>query len=218
MSGVARLLVGVYARLLRLYPRRFYATFGAEMRQVFAQALDEARREGFTSLAVLCWRELRDLPGSIVREHVIERKKEAAMVLWSSEDDRRLRGLRLLARGWGVLLCTVILVPVASPYPPHNPALTALLLVTHSVVIAWFREVLGGRLLIVSGLLLGAAAMLGAITGAGVPSVPVPGRDLLIVLWGGLVGLLFGAPVVALGGLFLKVGQRAEGRAAAGEA
>ncbi len=64
------LIVRIYDRLLRLYPRRFREVFADEMRDVFAQAVHNVRP---FHLAVLCARELREMPASLIREHLRER-------------------------------------------------------------------------------------------------------------------------------------------------
>ena len=68
------LIVRVYGWLLRLYPPRFRESFAAEMRDVFAQAVREA---GTFRLAALCARELWELPSSLLREHLRERRVAA---------------------------------------------------------------------------------------------------------------------------------------------
>lgn len=63
MTGV---LIWVYAALLRLYPRRFRAEFGAEMQSVFQEAMHG--KPGYQSvLQFLC--EVRDLPGSLIEAY-----------------------------------------------------------------------------------------------------------------------------------------------------
>ncbi len=61
----------VYSGLLRLYPRRFRATFADEMRDVFAQAVSEANS---FRLVELCACELLEMPLSLIREHLRERQ------------------------------------------------------------------------------------------------------------------------------------------------
>ena len=67
--GVEGALQRVYEVSLRLYPAAFRGEFGAEMKSVFAEALADAREDGWASLLLLTWRELRHLPGSWLREH-----------------------------------------------------------------------------------------------------------------------------------------------------
>ena len=81
-----------------------------------------------------------------------------------------------------------------------------LLLVTHSVAIAWFRDRLGGRLLIGGGLALGLTAFGYHYYG----QTPPPGAEYayLRVISSAVIGLALALPVVAAGVLFLIVGQR----------
>ena len=53
----------IYRVLLACYPQRFRTTFGNEMQDVFTQAT----REGDT--IIFCLQELKDLPGSLIRQH-----------------------------------------------------------------------------------------------------------------------------------------------------
>lgn len=63
-----------YTLLIRLYPRRFRETFAEEMIAVFQMALSEAAAQGWGSVAIVFMRELLDLPASIIREHLHERR------------------------------------------------------------------------------------------------------------------------------------------------
>ncbi|MBL8162941.1 MAG: hypothetical protein JNJ61_13210 [Anaerolineae bacterium] len=62
------IVIWLYARLLRLYPRAFYERFGAEMLDVFTQAW-QARGSGRTAALHFCARELGGLLLSIASEH-----------------------------------------------------------------------------------------------------------------------------------------------------
>lgn len=69
MRGATGCATWLYAQLLRLYPASFRAGFEDEMRAVFAAALADATTRGRFSLAAVCWRELRDLPESLLRAY-----------------------------------------------------------------------------------------------------------------------------------------------------
>ncbi|MBL8055607.1 MAG: hypothetical protein JNK29_02860 [Anaerolineales bacterium] len=71
--GTPSWLVGVYRRLLRLYPARFRAEYAAEMEGVWAEAVAEAAARGGWALLQLAGRELRDLPAAALREQWRER-------------------------------------------------------------------------------------------------------------------------------------------------
>jgi hypothetical protein len=70
------LLTRLYALLQRLYPRRFRAEFADEMLAVFAAAVMEAAAHGSAAVALVCWRELRDWPIALSREHWADLKQE----------------------------------------------------------------------------------------------------------------------------------------------
>ncbi|MBZ0288875.1 MAG: hypothetical protein K8I30_14760 [Anaerolineae bacterium] len=68
MSDIRRLVIQCYGALLRLYPPQFRAEFADEMQAVFTQAAYEAK--GAASVLSFLFAELRDLPLSLVREHL----------------------------------------------------------------------------------------------------------------------------------------------------
>ena len=72
MSGRTGFILKVYRVLLRFYPAAFRSEFGEEMQAVFARALAEGQSPGGKQL----WREIRDWPGSVLQEHLRERRWE----------------------------------------------------------------------------------------------------------------------------------------------
>jgi hypothetical protein len=76
MNFFMQFIVLLYSKLLNLYPCRFQDEFAEEMQIVFRDALNEAVEGGMLSLLVVSWRELGNLPASILREfwHEFERK------------------------------------------------------------------------------------------------------------------------------------------------
>ncbi len=74
MTIPVQLIIRVYSTLVRLYPQCFRDEFEEETQAVFAVMVTEAAKHGPT-LATVCLRELRDLPGAVIREHRHERKK-----------------------------------------------------------------------------------------------------------------------------------------------
>ncbi|MBN2501448.1 MAG: hypothetical protein JXB38_11765 [Anaerolineales bacterium] len=63
-------ILGLYALLTTLYPTAYRANFREEMLDVFQEALAEAVSRGSTQVWCLLLRELRDLPGALMRSHV----------------------------------------------------------------------------------------------------------------------------------------------------
>ncbi len=59
-----------YQILLSLYPREFRARFGAEMHEVFDEALAENREQGLGNAFRFLWREFTEAPASIFDQHL----------------------------------------------------------------------------------------------------------------------------------------------------
>jgi hypothetical protein len=65
-----------YTALLRLYPRQFRTEFGNEMQDVLAQTMKDATERGLWAMMIVYLRELRDLPGSVLQEHLRARRRK----------------------------------------------------------------------------------------------------------------------------------------------
>jgi hypothetical protein len=109
-------IIRVYSRLLRLYPQRFRAEFADEMLDVFALACEEAQHQGRMATLGLVVGELQDLPLSVMREHVRERRNrqedilEVGMMLLPNAVERT----RFCARSLLVIFaayCFFVLIP-----------------------------------------------------------------------------------------------------------
>jgi hypothetical protein len=148
MSSVTHLAVQVYARLLRLYPRHFYATFAAEMEEIFALTVTDAAQGGLGAVTRLLMRELVDLPVNLILEHVYERRK-GLMQLLRYDTERELRWIRWLARGLSLLfsgfMLSVLLFNEDVRQAPTPPTIV-LGLLSVSMLLAWRWEELGGKL------------------------------------------------------------------------
>jgi len=75
----ARLLRHLYRVLLRLYPRSFRVEFGAEMEDVFTEAVAETSARGRRYLVGLLLRELGDWPGALLIVHWHKLQKDWTM-------------------------------------------------------------------------------------------------------------------------------------------
>ena len=75
MSRWVHLMARLYRVLLAFYPSGFRAEFGEEMHDVFADTLAGAKTCSWSHLIILFAHELRDLPGSVWREHLRARKR-----------------------------------------------------------------------------------------------------------------------------------------------
>lgn len=74
MSDWVPAILRVYRLLLACYPPGYRAEFGGEMLEVFATALKEAHHAEEERPWRLCWREIRHWPGSVLVEHLRERR------------------------------------------------------------------------------------------------------------------------------------------------
>jgi hypothetical protein len=66
---IVHAVVAFYRLLIRLYPRHFRDEFAEEMTAVFSEAITEAAQTTGLNLLLFCWRELRDYPFSLLRQH-----------------------------------------------------------------------------------------------------------------------------------------------------
>jgi hypothetical protein len=69
------LVINGYLRLLRIFPERYRAEYGPELEFAIRQLVEENAQRGRLPLIRLAWRELRDLPVAILREHAKERRR-----------------------------------------------------------------------------------------------------------------------------------------------
>ena len=77
MIDLVQLSSGVFGVCARLFPAEFRRDYGEELQGVFTTRLKEAmRREGAPSLLKFCWREFRDLPPNILKEHWASLRKK----------------------------------------------------------------------------------------------------------------------------------------------
>ena len=83
MTFFARLLVGIYGGLLRLYPGKFQEEFREEMQGSFASALKDALSTGTLALLQLLFFEMLDFPINLAIEHASQWRK-----VWSMKDTR----------------------------------------------------------------------------------------------------------------------------------
>jgi hypothetical protein len=70
-------VISVYARVLKLYPRRFKDAFAVEMHAVFRDSVVDAAEAGILPLLLVCVREFMNMPLSILKEfwHDIQGKE-----------------------------------------------------------------------------------------------------------------------------------------------
>jgi hypothetical protein len=66
---ITRAAEKIFAACLGLYPSRFRAEFGGEIREVFSESLRQAERRGLLSVLAVGLREISDLPINVISEY-----------------------------------------------------------------------------------------------------------------------------------------------------
>lgn len=153
-------LIGLYRRLLGLYPRRFREVFGKEMLAVFDEGLEMAQDRGTSSLLDFLLRELADFPVSLAVQHWNEwRQKEFEMEKAAGQSNHFQPPLHLGSWNASFLaglpfwaICIVITLPEAlvslAGHRWDTPAITTLqitlaigfaLLALSMLVLSWRR-------------------------------------------------------------------------------
>lgn len=192
MQKAMQALVWLYGAVLRLYPRRHYQVYGAEMRQVFAMALEERAQYGAISVFGICLKEAIELPFNLLRAHM-----EAFDTAIGRADLRSIRRVRWIARSAGVLvssfwlmLLSVILLGEDRVGARAIPALVVMLVTIISFVLAWRWERAGAIALIVGSLALGAAFYYSSTSDGMAPSFYLISLTTLPIIPTLIVGLL----------------------------
>lgn len=120
MNSVTRLLIALYARLLRLYPATFYREFGGEMEAVFADALANTRSRGPLALLSWCGREFVTLPGALAQAHWQASSGEESLMERLSPFTQREGGAEPPgATPWAILAGTLPFLLAGLSYVPE---------------------------------------------------------------------------------------------------
>ncbi len=198
IDGFAGVIVWTYAKVLKLYPREFSGIFAAEMLEVFTLALLDALETGFGSFLSLLYRELVDLPVTLVLEHFHQRRK-SKMLLIRYETSKDVQSVRLLARGLSLVFVALSLATFVN-YGIGNAELTPAALVlgglTIVMMLAWRWEKVGGSLTMI-GSPLGVISAIYMLRGTS-------GSDIFGAF---LVGVAMSAAALIVGWLFVSVAQ-----------
>ena len=111
MKRNVQILMRLYTRMLGLYPRRYQAEYGEELQTVFSLLVNEAVQRGRFSVIRLGWRELRGLPGAVIREYLREgRKRKMETSTITPTGDGRSSWGETLAGLWPFLLGPVSVI------------------------------------------------------------------------------------------------------------
>lgn len=130
----------VYSRLLRVYPAEFRLRYAAEMLQLFADQLGDARRRRGGAVAVTWIRALADLASSALSEH-LRRNRTVAQSLTPFEPTRAMRWLGLIGLVGGALLLAAFVTFAPFETRAANMArLITFALAGPAVAIAYYRR------------------------------------------------------------------------------
>jgi hypothetical protein len=88
MSALLRILTHLYRGFLRLYPPAYRVEYGAELLEVFDQALQEAGAKSSRAAVLRVVRELCDLPGVLIRTHLNWRQTDMDTQIFPRTSDQ----------------------------------------------------------------------------------------------------------------------------------
>jgi hypothetical protein len=113
MKRFPSMYIRLYSGLLRLYPARFRAEFTDEMVEVFRLQLESADSPSMPLLRLLI--ELRDLPVSVIRERLHERRKRILATntgVIMMDSGRSIQFLRIFSISLFIVLATFAVMVV----------------------------------------------------------------------------------------------------------
>jgi hypothetical protein len=202
------LFVSIYARLLRLYPRAFYAAYADEMIAVFTLNLNAVAAQGRLAMLCACLREIFDLPANLLHEHL--RKDTQPMHLFQLRGENGLRRARNLTRAASLVVAFFInwslLAAWSKPdyaiWSQSVPFVVALFLTNVLLLVAWRWERLGARLLFVAAAGVGLTCIYSVLVTAANQNVTISPFVLLFV------ALTWAFPYVLFGLLFFNFSRR----------
>lgn len=207
-NNLVHTITVIYKLLLRFYPRRFRAEFGEEMTAVFSEAIAEAAQTTRSNLLLFCWRELRDYPFSLLRQHW--RNAEAKSM--STIKKRLLYLLAFIILGIVWRLYAGLLIGF---FPENNGSLLTLLtaylpfvLLLPIVVICWLFSVtvasVSGRISPKVWLAVGLLALVVLFLPASALGDQADLMTLIVQFWVAIVSI---APLLYLGVTRYRRGQ-----------
>jgi hypothetical protein len=197
--NASRVWVGLYRRLIVLYPAGFRAEFGAEMLSVFAEKLAGAG----PNAPQVVWHELVDLPFNLLREYVHNPELNAMFekILTHQKYSRRRQAAALgFALSFGLLELINGLIQIARNSPDRYSSWSS------NIMPAVFNQpdgtILSARL---SLFVLGLLALAGLVAGLVISRAEQPHRPQRYGLAGAL-GLPAGYAVIATASNLLAAG------------
>jgi hypothetical protein len=124
----------IYQLLIACYPKNFRIQFGTEMQDVFAQTMRDAVKRSQWALTAVYLRELRNLPGSVLQEHLRARRMKMSPNGFAEE--KPLQRRELIAAMMIFLLPMFTILAVTDTNSPKLVDLILLILFWGSIIFA----------------------------------------------------------------------------------
>ena len=190
----------LFSTAIHLYPRRFQTAFGDEMLEVFNRSLEDAVAESSSALLLRLFRELGQLPASLLLEHIYDRRKNMTVLPLNTQQE--LKTVRWFTRGLSLLPVLLwltlaffnedILAEITLP-------VIIIGLLSISLIAAWRWEKIGGAVTAGGALLLFGVLLYYNFSANNL----ITSRWVLIFVSASMSG-----PYLILGWLFLSIAQQ----------
>ncbi len=200
---IVLLLIWIFTNLLKLYPRRFYETFGDEMLDVFSSYLNDVAQEGPQALIGYFLRESAEFPVALMGQHMYERKRQMTSLL-RYDTKQELNLARWVARALSILIGGfVLMIFLLNDDVRNDPTLPTIVvgMLTIGLLIAWRWERLGGLIVVFLSPILVLSMV---IQWSGAEGLLTPPWQLI------LIGITISLSFVITGWLFISVAQHTE--------
>ena len=129
MNLFTRFIVAVYSKSLNLYPRRFRDEFVDEMRVVFRDSINDALKDRALQLAILCLRELCELPFNVLREFWHEIQGKELVMLHENNLNTPATTRQIIIGAFPFFLFSLILILSEVPASPYINAIVVIMFV-----------------------------------------------------------------------------------------
>jgi len=130
-----------YRLLLFGYPSKFRTEFGVEMQMVFRIAIEEGQQSDKKPITLLLWRELRDWPTAVIREHLRARRHKMST---NGFVDAKQLSLNELLAAFVIFLIPLLFVIVSISVFPDWFSFILLVAIFASVISAFVFAVIKG--------------------------------------------------------------------------
>ncbi len=208
MNRTLRFYIWLYTKLLRLYPRAFYAAYADEMTGILRLKLHDSMQRGNNTFYLSLLREMLDLPANIIREHL--RKDREPMRWFQLRGPQNVRRARNLTRAASLVIAVFLnwsLIQIFQK-PDYNlwsqsvPFVVVLFITNLFLLLAWRWERLGARLILLGALGVGLTVTYSVFVTASAKNLEI---SALLVLF---IGAAWAFPYILFGLLFLNFSRQ----------